>query len=430
MRAPALLTVFSLAMTGTGLRAQDPTPATEPQAADAPDREAPGREWLGGDPWWNWSRATGDWGGHRTWLEERGVEVGGGLTVDWAGAWSGGMRQRDSVDTLLDVNVALDLEALLGVPETLVFFDAYQVEGRDPSGDIGDFQGVSNIQADDVRELAEAWIETRLGDQLRLKFGKVDFNSEFAFSEEAGEFVHPSPGISPAIQAAPTFPDPSTAAIAFWEPDGRSYLGVGVFDGAGADGIRTGRHGLGGFFDDDDSKAYFTVAEAGTSWVGGGSWGSGRVAVGGFHHSARFDRFDGGSDRGTSGFYAILDQRLWREDPADPDSMQGVGMFTSLGWADHDVAEAAMHVQLGATWTGAIEGRDDDVLGLVVTHVDLSDATGSPFTADETAIELMYRLQVTPAIALKPDLQFIVHPGGDETADDALVGLLRVEITF
>ena len=33
-------------------------------------------------------------------------------------------------------------------------------------------------------------------------------------------------------------------------------------------------------------------------------------------------------------------------------------------------------------------------------------------------------------LILRPDLQYVINPGGDPTLDDALVGMLRVEITF
>ena len=43
-------------------------------------------------PWWQWERITGDWGGVRTALEERGVEVSMGLTVVWQANHRGGLR--------------------------------------------------------------------------------------------------------------------------------------------------------------------------------------------------------------------------------------------------------------------------------------------------------------------------------------------------
>ncbi len=119
-----------------------------------------------------------------------GIEIAGGFTADFGGAVAGGQRHRGALSTLLDFNAAFDLEKLAGLPRTIAYVDAYQIEGRDLSNDIGDAQGVSNIQGLDVRQIAEVWVETWIGDQVRLKVGKVDFNSEFAFNEIGGEFIN------------------------------------------------------------------------------------------------------------------------------------------------------------------------------------------------------------------------------------------------
>ncbi|MFO1076509.1 MAG: carbohydrate porin [Planctomycetota bacterium] len=396
----------------------------------AQDDGAAAREWIGHAPFAIWTRILGDCAGGRTWLEEHGIEVAGGWTADWSAAWNGGLRNRATLGSLLDVNVGLDLERLAGIPHTLAFVDCYSIQGRDPSDDVGDIQSFSNIQAPDTDQVAEAWIETAPADWLRCKFGKIDFNSEFAFTEEGGEFINSSAAVSPTIVGYPTYPDPATALLVFVTPAEVWYVGAGVFDGAGADGIRTGRHGFKGPFEDEQSDALFSVLEVGHSWAGGDSWGSGRLAVGGWYHSARFTRFDSTTARGASGFYAVFDQRLWREDPTDAESTQGVGFTAQVAVTEDDVSAIALCVVAGVVWIGAIDDRDDDATGFLIAHAGLTDDPAAGFQGDETAFELFYKLQLTPAISLKPDLQFIVDPGGDPTVDDALVGTLRFEFTF
>jgi porin len=46
----------------------------------------------------------------------------------------------------------------------------------------------------------------------------------------------------------------------------------------------------------------------------------------------------------------------------------------------------------------------------------------------ETAIEMFYKLQLTPFFSIKPDLQYIVNPGGD--LPNAFVAGLRMEVAF
>ena len=89
------------------------------------DHEGPGsveaemrlaREWPGSDlPWWEWSRATGDWGGVRPRWEDAGVAVESLYVVDWSSVWAGGVRGRGAGRSLFDANVTLDLHALFGI---------------------------------------------------------------------------------------------------------------------------------------------------------------------------------------------------------------------------------------------------------------------------------------------------------------------------
>jgi porin len=120
---------------------------------------------------------------------------------------------------------------------------------------------------------------------------------------------------------------------------------------------------------------------------------------------------------------------VWRENPTDDDG-QGIGVFVSLGLADEEVSACTHGFAIGAEWTGLLASRDYDVLAFGILFADLSNADGAGTPDDETAFELLYKAQLTPAISLKPELQYIVNPGGIAGADDVLVGLLRLEILF
>ena len=416
MPRPTTTTLLYLSLSGPLLAQDDPA-------------DPAGREWIGGLPFTQWTHLTGDWAGVRNELEAVGIEVAGGYTADFVAPWSGNVRRRATMQSLLDLNAAFDLDTIAGLPRTIAYIDAYQIAGRNPSLDIGDFQYVSNIANADLEQIAELWVETWLGDELRLKVGKVDFNSEFSFHEIGGEFLNSTAAISPAIIAYPTYPNPATSINLFWVPNERWYVGAAVYDGANGDGIQTGSRGPSGFFSDDESDAYFYAVEAGYGWTGGDSWGSGRLSIGAFHHSASFDTFAGGTDRGTEGLWINLEQRVWRENPTSDDG-QGFGFFVGTGHADDNVSICGSSFAAGFEWSGVLPERDFDVLGFGVFHADLSDHPGAGTPNDETAFELFYKLQLTPSISLKPELQHVLNPGGIAGADDVLVGLLRLEVLF
>ncbi len=410
-----------------GKRTRPPEPAVPPLEEPAVS------EWFGGDPWSTWSRATGDWAGARTRLEDSGISINGSLILDWSSVLDGGIQQRSATRHLLDVNFTFDLETIFGVQGATVFADFYSQAGPNASNDAGDFQGFSNIDLDDdVDQLAELWYEQWLFENaIRIKIGKVDANSEFAFVEAAANFINSSPGVTPTILGLPTYPDPATSVNVFAYPTEHLYLGFGFYDGAQAvDGVATGRRGPRTFFDGDLSDDYFLIGEGGFTWDTLAGWGPGRFAVGGWHHTGKFETFGGATDDGTEGLYVLLETRLGSPPPGGQAQEQGVSVFIQYGYADESVSDVKYHVAVGLSAVGAFPGREHDIAGAYVSYVDLSDANGAGLGDHETVLELFYKFQITPFISVQPDLQIVVNPSGRDDIDDAVIGALRLELTF
>jgi porin len=380
-----------------------------------------------------WDHLTGNWFGARDALAVAGIDIQASVIMDVSRNFQGGLRTDGSTFRhLFDLNVTLDLETLIGLQGGTVFADFYNHNGPDSSAvDTGDFQAYSNIDADGRTELAELWYRQDLFDgRVGIKVGKVEANADFAYVEHGGEFIHSSPGFSPTILAFPSYPDPATAVIVFTHLCDWLYANVGLFDGALQEGYLTGTRGPGTFL--GKPADLFAIGEAGLLWeLAGGK--PGRLGVGGWGHTGTFDRFDGGTDHGTAGWYVVLDQVLTREQPEVENDEQGLAMFAQLAGSDDDVAEADWHVGCGCRYVGLLPTRDDDITGVMASYVHFSDPARAAGVFDEDyelAIEAFHRVQVTPWIALKPDLQYIVNPGGDADVNDAVVGTLRIEVVF
>lgn len=404
----------------------DPMPiATD--AATAPEE----RSWFGGKPYWQWDRATGDWAGGRAWLVDHGFTFEASYVTHWSSVWDGGARNVASTRHVFDVNATADLDTMLGLPGATLYADAYFASNRGGSRDVGDLQGVSNIDTgSNVNQLAELWYQQKLFDEvLRLKAGKIDANGEFDFVNAAGDFLTSSPGFSPTLNGFPTYPAPATGVVAFVYPVKNAYIGGGVFDGATRDGTFTGNRGPDQFFGDDKSDSWFFIGEAGCSWDDLFGLGAGRAAVGGHYHTGRADTFNGDSKAGASGVYALAEQQLLARGDSDEDKERGLFTFAQFGWTEDTVAPFKFHVAGGFTLKGPFPSREDDSTGVYVSWTDLSDAAGSPFTDDETSIEVYYKIHVTPFINVTPDFVYIINPGG-QGLDDAAVGQLRVEVLF
>jgi porin len=204
-------------------------------------------------------------------------------------------------------------------------------------------------------------------------------------------------------------------------------LAIGCYDGAGQEGISTGGRGAGTFLGDPADLFWIGELDLRFSLADGAL--PGRVALGATLHTGTFDRFDGTSQHGAKSFYATFDQLLWREHADDAEDLQGIGFGAIVGRADDEVSEAARQFSGGLTWTGFLPGRDQDLLGLGASWLGFSDEAG--FGEDhELALELLWKVQVTPWLVVRPDLQYVLDPGGDPALDDAWVGLLRIEVTF
>lgn len=391
----------------------------------------------------DWERASGQWGGLRSGLAERGVVFEGALVVDASTALRGGLEgpgsDEGALRYLVDARLLLDAEALVGWPGASFGIAWQRHDGLDGTQRVaGDFQVFSNIDAQPFSQLNEWWWEQRLlekadgeGHWLRLRIGKLEANGEFAYVENGGGFINSSAGFSPTVLGFPSYPDPSTAVVLFLYPAGGSYLGIGVFDGATQDGCcgRTGNQGpqtaLG------PPGAAFLVAEVGLAWDLPGP-GEGRGGVGAWRHTGQFDRFAGGVREGATGLYLVLDQQLLREHPERDGDDQGLAAFFQFGQAPGEVADVDLHLAAGLTWTGALPGREQDVVGVMPSWVRFSDearAAGLYAGEGELTLEAYYEARLAPWLALKPDLQYIANPGG-ASLEDVLVGTLRLEVAF
>jgi porin len=115
----------------------------------------------------------------------------------------------------------------------------------------------------------------------------------------------------------------------------------------------------------------------------------------------------------------------------DLEDSQGLGAFFRYGYADGKRNDLTNFWSLGFQYQGLLEGRDDDVLGIGFAQGIFSDGASTTYTDDyENALELYYSAKVTPWLNISPSIQYIANPGGDETAGDAVVLGVRLQMRF
>lgn len=338
----------------------------------------------------------------------------------------GGINTHNAGEYRGDISIFLSLDTeKAGLWEDGLFFMHLQEQhGRGLTNDhVGDFQVLSNLDADDFKQVSEIWYQHWLMDErLRIKVGKIESNADFAFVNYGLEFINSSPGFSPTIPLV-TYPDPDWGMVMEIKHTGWFSSTWGMFQGE-PDGGRAISNTL------DNLKGPMLMTEHALHYELGSHPGD--LRLGGWWNGAAFEQFDTRTNTlntfdDSYGFYITWDQLAWMENPGEDDG-QGVGVFGQYGWAPDDRSEANHYLGGGLQWTGVIPGQDEDVMGLGVFYVDFSDNAG--FTdSGETAIEAFYKWQASGWMSIKPDIQYIINPGGSG-ADDALALGVRWEVVF
>ncbi|MDH4099160.1 MAG: carbohydrate porin [Nitrospirota bacterium] len=117
-----------------------------------------------------------------------------------------------------------------------------------------------------------------------------------------------------------------------------------------------------------------------------------------------------------------------------------VTLFARYGMQDEKVATFDHTFSIGGQTLGTRWNRPNDVLAaaygfsspshdfkkVAETHPDY----GYRVRESEHYIEAYYRIQVNDQLAITPDIQYVMNPGGDDEKDDFLIYALRMVLTF
>ncbi|MGN6367989.1 MAG: carbohydrate porin [Phycisphaerae bacterium] len=416
----ALLPAAALAQIPT-LTIQDDTSPTSPPAQPASSANYP----------------TGNWWGLRDSLANNGFSVGGLLQLDVSKTLSGGLdTNRTPTRYLLDLNVTYDASKFL--PDASFFLDFQSHDGPNASAaTVGDIQGFDNLDSPHFVQIAQLWYQQLLFQkQFLIKAGKIDANADFSVIEHGKEFLNSAAAYADCNFPMVTYPDPAPGAEFFFSPtmpDNSRHNPYAAFAAFYSNGHQT-------FLDfvghpqtvELISGGTYMIAEAGDRWTlhAHGQDLPGHAAIGGWYHTGEFNRLTNPAEQihGAAGAYAFLDQSLYSSPASDNHPAKDLGIFLSAGLADPRSIPIQQNLAAGIAATGFIPSRPHDSLGLFAADAHLSEFQSHTPHHHELALELFYKLQLTPFFSLKPDLQYILSPAGQ--SPDATVLTLRAELDF
>ncbi|MCP3730930.1 carbohydrate porin [Sphingomonas sp. MG17] len=336
-----------------------------------------------------------------------------------AGGLERGTRYLDNFDVVLGA----DLEALTGwTGASLGVYGLYN-NGNSISDLAGDAQAVSNIETGvQAVRLYEAWLDQKFGEKASLRVGLYDLNSEFDALDASALFVSSPHGIGTDFAQSgrngpSIFPSTSLAARLQVEPAEGWAVRAAILDGVPNDPTRPART----LIRIGKNEGALLVGEV-QAPLGGG-----KLLLGHWRYTAAFDLTDGsGTARGNSGTYIRAELPLAHQ----PDGK--IDGFARFGTASGRFNSFDFFASAGLKFTGWIPGRGEDEFGIAIAAA----FTAEPYRAltgaapAEVAVEATYRTQLTPWLAVQPNLHYVRRPSADPTVADAIVLGIRSEISF
>lgn len=397
---------------------------------------------------------TGNWGGLRNTLAEKGVEITGGYAMEFLGNPVGGRKHGDTYVHNILLQLDLDLQKLIGLPKS-----AFRVRGSQRSGDsltqddIGNAFSVQQLfGGGQTYRLVEAQIyHSLLDDRLNLTYGRLSATDDFMTSPLYCQFVNNAFCGQPA---APFFnlPNGITAyPLATWgvrvryEPTPESYLQVGVYDGDPEHGGNN-RHGANFALGDNGT---LILVETGYRPQRGLLGLPGAYKLGAYYHSGDFQDvaadvngnnrlvtgLSGERRSGNRGYYVLVDQVLYREAARSEQGLSGFFVFTLAPEKSRNTLP--YFYSIGLIYQGLFDARPKDKTAFGATTGWFSDEirdaqrnAGLERQSAETVLELNHQIQLTPYFFVRPDIQYVINPNGLGSIDNALVLGFEAGVTF
>lgn len=370
--------------------------------------------------------------------QDSGIHLGGVWVGDAGYLLSGGVEPRtSSFNSLLLVDLSLDLQKLLRIPGAQFGVEFLQFNGQPTNDQAGVVAGYNSLPGPPplVRsELYELWWRQRLfDDKLIVRVGKTVPTYDFNNVTRALSLLDPSlfvPALSGLIYT-PIFKNPTlvgampgyynsaygiTLTLA---PTPDFYVSYGIYDGNLARGEQTGLNVTPQF-----NGYSFNIGEVGYSW-GSAERLPGTLAIGGWRQSGELTT---GSVRenGAAGFYAFGSQRLWLRHPGVDNS--GIIGLAQFGINDSNTMIVNKYVGVALTGFGLVPGRPRDSIGAGVAASWLNEVHG--FRGHEVMLQAYYQMHVIGDIYLQPNVTHVPNPGANRSLSPATAVTLRLTVLF
>lgn len=411
------------------------------------------RQWL-----------LGDWNGKRQQLEQQGYKFTASIMSQAATNLEGGYNDSNTFENAaqLSLGANFDLEKIAGWKDTTASLVVTKRDGnaltleriKDPrSSQLGNAQEIYGRGK--IWRLSQAWVKKGFVDNtVQVKFGRMGMSEDFNSSQcEFQNLLLCGGQLGKSIGSIwYNSPVGVWAANVKYQFAPEWTLGVGVYE-VNPDNIKTESNSDGFNLDMNNVKgATIPVELAWKPKLAAFNGLPGEYKVGALYSTAEANdiKTAGKVHDGKQSFWINAQQQLSHagQDPKR-------GLYVSFNGVVNDKATTFVQStqQLALWYKGPFDSRPNDSIGfgIIANYVvndrakDKQIATNEsrgyysydpiasdyiPIQDDELNVELNYTYQWSPAVMLRPNIQYIHQPAGVKEVDDAWVAGLSVKVNF
>ncbi|GEB42976.1 porin B [Gluconobacter sphaericus NBRC 12467] len=419
--------------------------------------------------WLTQSTMTGDWGGWRTWLADKGINIGGHYLEDSAGNPMGGKTKAVRYADEFGINVDFNLKKLTGRNLGMFHTVITARQGLGLGATLPTLDSPQQIfgSGETVRLTRLSW-EMPWNRYVSTEVGEINTENDFEQSSMYWGMSQYCQFESNAICGMPQsiamnsgygwYPTAHPGAWVKFYPAGNNHYLV-QFGAYSIDPTISNTHNAWKLNLHDAIGTYIPFQ---LGWHQGGKDDySGplqtNVKIGGYWDTSevsdvysKLSMFSVPAEyllsaptqkvRGRFGGWFQFDRMLER-DAADPN--RGTTLFTSFTWGDPRTSVAPYFITWGVTRKGTFRNRPNDTISLGMKmlwvnpklttwarQMQASGAQGINKPSGEHAIELNYGWRPTPWLVVRPGAQYIWSAGGTNRYKNPLLLDFETGITF
>lgn len=410
------------------------------------------RQWL-----------LGDWNGERQQLEQQGYKFTASIMSQAATNLDGGYNDSNTFENAaqLSLGANFDLEKIAGWKDTTASLVVTKRDGnaltleriKDPrSSQLGNAQEIYGRGK--IWRLSQAWVKKGFDNNtVQVKVGRMGMSEDFNSSQcEFQNLLLCGGQLGKSIGSIwYNSPVGVWAANVKYQFAPEWNFGIGVYE-VNPDNIKTASNSDGFNLDMNNVKgATIPVELAWKPKLAVFNGLPGEYKVGALYSTAEANdiKTAGKVHDGKQSFWINAQQQLSHagQDPKR-------GLYVSFNGVVNDKATTFVQsTQQFALWyKGPFDSRPNDSIGFGIANYVVNDrakdkqiATNEsrgyysydsiasnyiPIQDDELNVELNYTYQWSPAVMLRPNIQYIHQPAGVKEVDDAWVAGLSVKVNF